>query len=207
MSHAAATAATAATAAAAVAVAAAASAATAATAAATAAAASAASAASAVGGWSQLHGLAGWQDNISVDAIRRHLVPPRTSPIACPRTATTLSSIHRARKTGMLVQAVIASVGLVDAASLCTDISGEWTSGWPIAHDGGAPPPLSPAAALLSLRRSMTVRKAVTPFGKPHAQYVVDYNAALALHPNLQTCLGNGTCSPPQFGLARALNK
>ena len=52
----------------------------------------------------------------------------------------------------------------------------------------------------------LTVRKASTPYGTPHAQYVVDYSAALALHPDMEVCLGNGTCSPGQFGLARALN-
>ena len=85
--------------------------------------------------------------------------------------------------------------------SFCGDISGEWTSGW-AANYHGAPAPLLPAHS------AIVVRKAVTKWGKPHAQYVVGSpaTAALALHPDLQTCLGNGTCSAGQFGQARALN-
>jgi hypothetical protein len=81
--------------------------------------------------------------------------------------------------------------------SCCGDIS-EWTSGWAPDY-AGAPAPAS--------QKSMTVRHAVTPFGPPHAQYFVHHVAALALHPeSLQTCLGNWTCSVPQFGRARELN-
>ena len=72
--------------------------------------------------------------------------------------------------------------------SLCGDISGAWTSGWPAADNGGSPAGATPPPGL----RWMTVRRAVTPFGKPHAQYVVDYNAALALHPDGRT----GTWAP-----------
>ena len=86
--------------------------------------------------------------------------------------------------------------------SFCADISGEWTSGWAASYDG------APAAPAAPLQRPILVRKAVTPWGHPHAQYVVGSpgTAALALHPDLQTCLGNGTCSAGQFGQARALN-
>jgi hypothetical protein len=109
--------------------------------------------------------------------------------------------------TGMsqMVLSLLASLYLVAAGatdnSFCGDISGEWSSGWPASEQGGAtgaPPP--PGV------RWMTVRRAVTPFGKPHAQYVVDYNAALALHPDGRTCLGKGTYSAPALGFARALN-
>ena len=85
-------------------------------------------------------------------------------------------------------------------ASFCDDISGDWTAGWPADQGGGAPAAPPPGV------HWMTVRRAVTPFGTPHAQYVVDHNAALALHRDGRTCLGNGTCSAPQLGFARALN-
>ena len=77
----------------------------------------------------------------------------------------------------------------------CGNISGQWSSGWASDHGGGGGSP--------PVTKSMTVRRAVTPFGKPHAQYVVDYEAALALHPDMATCLGNGTCSAGQFGKVR----
>ena len=80
------------------------------------------------------------------------------------------------------------------------DLSGDWTTGWAANFSGkGGPGTAVP-------RDHITVRAAITPFGTPHAQYVVDYTAALGLHPNMQTCLGNGTCTSGQFGRARAVN-
>ena len=85
-------------------------------------------------------------------------------------------------------------------ASSCADtVAGEWTAGWPADYNGRTTPPTGPKAAMI-------VRSAVTPFGSPRAQYVVNYESALAVHPNLQVCLGNGTCGATQFGAARALN-
>ena len=87
------------------------------------------------------------------------------------------------------------------ASSPGCDLSGDWTRGWAPSFSGrGGPGAVPPGDHL-------TVRRASTPFGTPHAQYVVDYAAALALHPDMQTCLGNGTCSPGQLGTARAVNR
>ena len=73
----------------------------------------------------------------------------------------------------------------VGAAPVC-DLSGNWTTGWAHSHTGG-PGPAAPALQ----SQTVVVRKAVTPYGTPHAQYVVDYRESLALHPDMRTCLGN----------------
>ena len=88
-----------------------------------------------------------------------------------------------------------AETAAASAPGGCGDISGQWCSGWASDHTGGGAPP--------SVTKTVTVRRAVTPFGTPHAQYVVDYEAALALHPDMAACLGNGTCSAGQFGKVR----
>ena len=122
--------------------------------------------------------------------------------LAGSRGATATTAENTWQQQQPLIAVAAAAAAAARPPSFCGDISGEWTSGWPASDQGsatsGAPPPPNV--------RWLTVRRAVTPFGKPHAQYVVDYNAALALHPDRRTCLGNGTCSAPQFGLARALN-
>ena len=91
---------------------------------------------------------------------------------------------------------------LLSAASC--DLIGEWITGYAPNYAGGVEP-ATPAPA----HSRLEVIAAVTPFGTPPAQYVTDafgVRTALALHPNWQTCLGNGTCSADKFGNARALN-
>lgn len=100
----------------------------------------------------------------------------------------------------LLLLAAVSAVSAVSVAGPGCDLSGDWTRGWAADFSGrGGPGAVPPADHL-------TVRKASMPYGTPHAQYVVDYEAALALHPDMQICLGNGTCFPGQFGRARAVN-
>lgn len=101
-------------------------------------------------------------------------------------------------------EATFNSVGPPPASPCANSMAGEWISGWPADYDGTSTTPPLPSPGLP--KEGMMVRNAETPFGNPHAQYVVNYESALAVHPNLQTCLGNGTCSANQFGTARALN-
>ena len=94
--------------------------------------------------------------------------------------------------------------GLMAATAQPTcDLAGTWTTGYAPNYAGGAEP-----ATPVPVHSRLEVVAAVTPFGSPPAQYVTDAFgvAALALHPNWQTCLGNGTCSTDAFGNARALN-
>ena len=90
----------------------------------------------------------------------------------------------------------------VDRGTDCSGtMAGEWTAGWPADYDGQPQPgPNGPPKV------GMEVRATTTSWGTPHAQYVVDYESALAVHSDLQACLGNGTCSENQFGTARRLN-
>lgn len=85
-------------------------------------------------------------------------------------------------------------------SSLC-NLSGVWSAGWPSNYSGS---PSTPTPAIL---RGVSVYPATTPFGIPPAQYMAqNINQALALHPDLKTCLGNGTCKDFQMGVARAIN-
>jgi hypothetical protein len=105
---------------------------------------------------------------------------------------------ERRRRSAALVAA--APTGAVETTC---DLAGTWITGYAPNFAGGAEP-ATPAPA----HSRLEVIAAVTPFGSPPAQYVTDAFgvSALALHPNWQTCLGNGTCSADQFGNARALN-
>ena len=97
-------------------------------------------------------------------------------------------------------EATFDSVTPPPASACASTMAGEWTSGWPADYDGAST--TQPPAP----KGGMVLRHAETPWGNPRAQYVVDYESALAVHPNMQTCLGNGTCSANQFGTSRALN-
>jgi hypothetical protein len=102
----------------------------------------------------------------------------------------------------MLSAALVAAAPTGAVETTC-DLAGTWVTGYAPNYAGGAEP-ATPAPA----HSRLEVIAAVTPFGSPPAQYVTDAFgvSALALHPNWQTCLGNGTCSADQFGNARALN-
>ena len=100
-------------------------------------------------------------------------------------------------------QGAAAAAAVVETSSSC-DLAGTWVTGYAPNYAGGAEPATPPPS-----HSRLEVIAAVTPFGTPPAQYVTDafgVRTAFALHPNWQTCLGNGTCSPDQFGNARALN-